>query len=130
MVLLNDFTAGLTFAEWGRGIYDDTGCGPRVTVVLPDNSEVEYDDTEAHLGPDTQIKGVLLGSIVEGMDGDGATPVLITNPELFDECLEDLDGTIDTVCKLMNEDEDLSIENDIAIADLLASWHCAWNTRK
>ena len=59
-----------TFAEFGQRAYDWNACGPWAVAILADGTEVYYEDDEAYdIGPDTELKGIKIGSVVEGYDG-------------------------------------------------------------
>lgn len=114
-----------TFAEFGRDLYDHIGCGPYVIAVLNDGTELYYEDDAAKTVPlSTLIQGIKLGSIIEGWDGDGITPILITDPSTFYEAAIALDQTIDAILEIIEDDDDL-----IAY-DLISTWQETWRGTK
>ena len=59
-----------TFAQLGCAYFEGTHCGCWMVALLPDGTEVHYEDEEArNIVGDTLVCGIKVGSIVEGCDG-------------------------------------------------------------
>lgn len=106
----------MNFARFGRSIYKYTDCGPWIKAVRWNGQEVYYEDKEAQeIGPDHRIQAMLVGSIVEGWDGDGVGPIEVTDPKLLFQAIEEVNEACGLIWKEVNENEDW---NDMYVVDI------------
>ena len=72
--LIDEHSYDGTLFSFGRNIYKATACGPWITFVLSDGSEVYYEDQAAKVTLEEleerglSVVGLNIGSIVEGSD--------------------------------------------------------------
>lgn len=93
--------------QFGRSIYKYTDCGPWIKAILWDGREVYYEDEEAtKIGPDHRIQAIVVGSIVEGWDGDGVGPIEVTNPKNLMEAINEINDAACSIWKEVNENEE------------------------
>jgi hypothetical protein len=87
-----DFCGCENFAQLGRAVYEGTECGPWMVAILPDGTEVYYEDEEARaILPETQLKAIKVGSIVEG-SGAEAAPRVCEDPAKLSEIIEEVNA--------------------------------------
>lgn len=102
--------------HFGWSIYKYTDCGPWIKAVRWNGQEVYYEDALAHkIGPDHRIESMLVGSIVEGWDGDGVGPIEVTDPKLLFQAIEEINDAACAIWKEVNEKEDW---DDMLVADI------------
>ena len=91
-----------SFYDFGRCLYKYTDCGPWVTAVLLDGTEVYYEDREARELPmSTVVDHVKVGSIVEGSDVY-VGPFDVHDPKKFGKVVESIDDEADFYWKRDN----------------------------
>lgn len=100
-----------SFYRLGRSVYKYTDCGPWMTAVLPDGEEIYYESERANsIGPDTEIAYLVVGSIVEGWDGDGVGPIEVHDPKNLSEVLTEINDAACSIWKEVNESEESNDE--------------------
>ena len=124
LMTLNEFVGYEvdSFGSWGRSVYKYTDCGPWVVALLPDGSELYYEDREAwdYTG-DQLITGVRLGSIVEGWDGE-LPPYECHSREEFDKALEELNDTCCSIWDTANSDHFLICKDGYQVGYAKQCW--------
>ena len=81
-----------SFGQFGRCLYKYTDCGPWVVAILPDGTEIYYEDQKAYELPiDTEVRALKVGSIVEGSEYY-VGPFEITDPKEFWPTVEAVDN--------------------------------------
>lgn len=94
-----------TFAELGRAVYKYTDCGPWISAILADGTEVYYGSVEAQaLSMQTVVRAVKVGSIVEGSDVE-IGPYMVTRARDFWKTVEQVNREASDEWEIANEEE-------------------------
>lgn len=117
-------------ARAGRALYKYTDCGPWIVAILQDNSEVYYDTRKGEsIQPDTPVRAIKIGAIVEGMDGD-ISPCIVYDPKYLYEALDNLDeihGELFDITNNTNEEEAMEYISPLIIGEL-SGWKGSYGT--
>lgn len=114
-----DFVGVDNFYQLGRAIYKGTDCGPWVVARRWDGSKVYYEDKKAtEIGPTHKVESVIVGSIVEGYDGEVPSVEVYSKKDLI-AALDLIDETCRNVWDIVNG-EDPTDDDYMVVADVLS----------